>query len=372
MSKSYTPGLKILKNTVVYKKRILPLSGNVHVDEKDNVNYDTIVASTEIPGNVQMLNIANELNIDPDQVPDCMLCNINEKISKNQVIARSKGVFGFFKTEVKSPIDGIIGNISDITGQVIISEESEKIKIDAYFPGVVNNVIPSEGVEVKANGTFIQGIIGVGGEKNGKLNILDSGTNISHLEDLKKYENQIIVINSYLKYDFYKAASKAGISAIVCGGVDYSTISKILGYPLGVAITGTEDVTTIIVTEGFGDISMSDKTFNMLKDNIGKNVSVNGATQIRAGVLRPEIFIGNDNIKSNVEIFDEDKLIISIGSKVRIIREPYFGTIGKVVELPPELVKMDTEAMLRVAIIKLDDGEKVTIPRANLEVILSD
>ena len=64
---------------------------------------------------------------------------------------------------------------------------------------------------------------------------------------------------------------------------------------------------------------MSDKTFNMLKDNIGKNVSVNGATQIRAGVLRPEIFIGNDNIKSNVEIFDEDKLIISIGSKIRIM-----------------------------------------------------
>tara|TARA_B100001094_G_scaffold136960_2_gene132645 strand:+ start:2950 stop:4068 length:1119 start_codon:yes stop_codon:yes gene_type:complete len=372
MPKSYTPGLKILNNTIVYKKRILPISGNVHVNKNDKVNYDTIVASAEIPGNVQMLNVANELNIDPEQVPDCMLCKINEKVSKNQIIAKSKGLFGFFKTDIKSPVDGIIGNISDITGQVIISEKSEKIDIDAYLPGLVDDVVVSEGVVVKSIGTFIQGIIGIGGEKKGKLNISDLGPNIPHFKDLKKYENQIIVINGHLKYNFYELASKAGILGIVCGGVDYSTISKILGYPLGVAITGTEDVTTVIVTEGFGDIRMSDKTFNMLKNNVGKNVSINGATQIRAGVLRPEIFIGDNQSNSNVENFNEEKLIISIGSKVRIIRQPYFGTIGKVVELPKELVKMDTETNLRVAIVEFDDNRKVVIPRANLEVILSD
>ena len=43
------------------------------------------------------------------------------------------------------------------------------------------------------------------------------------------------------------------------------TLSKILGYPLGVAITGMEEVTTIVVTEGFGNLSMATKTLDLLK-----------------------------------------------------------------------------------------------------------
>ena len=33
MSKSYTPGLKVLEKTLIEKERILPLKGKVHVDK---------------------------------------------------------------------------------------------------------------------------------------------------------------------------------------------------------------------------------------------------------------------------------------------------------------------------------------------------
>jgi PleD family two-component response regulator len=46
MSKSYTPGLKILEKTVIKKERILPLKGKVHVNQDEEVNADKIVAST--------------------------------------------------------------------------------------------------------------------------------------------------------------------------------------------------------------------------------------------------------------------------------------------------------------------------------------
>ena len=57
MSKSYTPGLKVLKHSKVSKERLLPLKGTVHIDVNNQVESDTIVASTEIPGNVQMINM---------------------------------------------------------------------------------------------------------------------------------------------------------------------------------------------------------------------------------------------------------------------------------------------------------------------------
>lgn len=373
MSKSYTPGLKVLKNTNVSKERLLPLKGDVHAKLNQKVSSNDVVASTEIPGNVQMINMVNKLNVDPSQINEFMMVEIDEEVKKDQVIAENKGLFGFFKSQVKSPIDGKIINISKVTGQVVISEKPLPVKVDAYLPGKVSEIFNHEGVVVSSEGTFIQGIIGIGGEKKGDLKVLVDSVNqsadISVLNE--KMKNSIIVTGTYIDYEFYKKAMELGINGIICGAIDYNTLSKILGYSLGVAITGTEKTTTLIVTEGFGNIVMAQKTFDLLNQNNNKQVSINGATQIRAGVLRPEIFI--ESLGSNTDpSFNEDNLIISEGSSVRVIRNPYFGKIGKIISLPFELVKMKSETKVRVAEVEFSDGSKEIIPRANLEVILSN
>ncbi len=373
MSKSYTPGLKVLEDTKVIKERLLPLKGKVRVKQNDIVESNTIVASTEIPGNVHMMNVSNELNIDVDQVESCMAVKINEDVKCKQIIAQSKGLFGYFKSDIKSPIDGKIINISNITGQVVISENPLPINIDAYIPGEIRNVYQEEGVLIGTNGTFIQGIIGIGGEKQGRMKVLvDNPSEHIKVSDITDdLENTIIVCGSFIDLEIYQKAKKVGVKGIVCGGIDYNSISTILGYSLGVAITGTEDTTTLILTEGFGEIDMALRTFNILKANNDKDVSINGATQIRAGVLRPEIFIKSDKVDHSKE-FSEDDLVISEGSNVRVIREPYFGKIGKIVSLPYELVEMSSETKVRVAEIEFEDKTKEIIPRANLEVILSN
>ena len=374
MSKSYTPGLKVLKYSDVTKDRILPLKGKVHVKLYDQVKSDDIVASTEIPGNVQMINMVNKLNIEPSQVLDYMMVKIDDSVSKDQVIARNKGIFGFFSTEVKSPIDGKIVNISKVTGQVVLSEKPLPIQVDAYIPGEIKEIFNEEGVKVDSKGTFIQGIIGIGGEQKGMIKMLvDSpDENINNSMITSDLKDNIIVCGSFIDYEFYSKAKECGVKGIVCGGIDYNSISEILGYSLGVAITGTEDTTTLIITEGFGKMNMSINTFNLLKNNDGIKASINGATQIRAGVLRPEIFIKTTDKDIESKRFDENDLIISEGSFVRVIRDPYFGKIGKIVSLPFELVEMKSEAKVRVAEVEFDDNSKEIIPRANLEVILSN
>ena len=109
MARSYTPGLKILSRTKVVKRRLLPMKGLVNYIVGDSVKADDVVASTEIPGNVQMLNVANMLNVEPENVPECMLVKLDESITKDQIIAESKGVFGLFKNnqpiKVSKPVD---------------------------------------------------------------------------------------------------------------------------------------------------------------------------------------------------------------------------------------------------------------------------
>ena len=60
---------------------------------------------------------------------------------------------------------------------------------------------------------------------------------------------------------------------------------------------------------------------------------------------------------------------MSVGSLMRVIRVPYFGKIGKVVALPPELEKLESETSARVLEIEFLDGTRAIVPRANVEII---
>ena len=60
---------------------------------------------------------------------------------------------------------------------------------------------------------------------------------------------------------------------------------------------------------------------------------------------------------------------ISIGDQVRIIRNPNFGVLGKVKDLPSELQAIETEAMARVLEVEFPDGQTAIVPRANIEAI---
>ncbi|MBA7619168.1 hypothetical protein ES703_26504 [subsurface metagenome] len=153
------------------------------------------------------------------------------------------------------------------------------------------------------------------------------------------------------------------------GGVRHTDIIRFTGEEIGVAITGHEEVgITLIVTEGFGKMTMSERTFDLLRSFEGYQTSVSGATQIRAGVLRPEIIIPHEEELGQEEAGELSSGMVP-GTPVRIIRKPYFGTIGKVSSLPVELQQLKSESYVRVLDVELDDGTIVTVPRANVEII---
>ena len=374
MSRSYTPGLKILSRTKISKQRQLPLKGVVHLSVGDVVKPDEVVASTDLPGNIQMVNVANKLNIEPENVPECMLVRLGENISKNQIIAESKGIFGMFKSQLKSPIDGILTNVSEVTGQAILSEPPIPVEVDAYTSGVITNVDIDEGVTIETEGVLVQGILGIGGENRGILEVATSSPNDELTMDMihDNHKDKVLIGGSFLTMSTFKYAKEVGVRGIISGGFDYLDLSKILGYSLGVAITGSERIgPSLIITEGFGRIGMADRTYKLLSSNASKFASINGSTQIRAGVIRPEIIIPNEEVYGESSDYEESDLAISSGSLIRVIRAPYFGKVGRVRSLPTKLTKMESETMVRVAEIEFEDGSIEIIPRANLEMILT-
>lgn len=371
MAHAYTPGLKVTEGTTIQKKRQLPLEGEVLVEIGTKVTAEDVVAKADLPGNVQLLNVANLLSIPPEEISEYMLKQAGETVTQDEVIASTKGLFGLFKSQARSPMVGTIESISDVTGQVILREPPIPVEVKAYTEGIVTETIPNEGVTVETYGTYVQGIFGVGGETVGELVVVVNSPSetLDANQILPEHKGKILVAGSLVSTDVVQKGIDIGVNGIIAGGIDDADLRQLLGYELGVAITGSEELgITLVITEGFGSIAIADRTFTLLKEREGMKTSINGATQIRAGVVRPEIVIP---FVSEAEDQHADVLagVLNIGSPVRVIREPHFGRLGRVTELPIELQKLETEAEVRVLQVEFENGEKTTLPRANVEAI---
>lgn len=368
----YTPGLRITERALIRRLRRLPLPGRIHVAVGDTVTAEQLVASTELPGNVVNVNVANELSVTPEDVPGMMLLREGDAVQARQVIAESKSFFGLFHAIARAPISGTIETISEITGQVLVRGQPLQVTVSAYLDGTVVEVQGDEAVVVETRGALAQGILGVGGEAYGQIRTLCAEPH--ELCDAELIAEDcagcILVGGGRVTLEALRRAGEAGAVAVISGSIDDVELDEFLGRPLGVAITGQEDVgTTLVLTEGFGDTPMRRHTFELLAARDGWRASVNGATQIRAGVIRPEVIVPEPGASWEADV-EAAGGGLSVGSPVRLIRQPYFGRLAHIEELPERLEVIPTEAEVRVARVRLDDtGEVVTVPRANLEII---
>ncbi|MFY4728189.1 hypothetical protein [Nitrospira sp. BLG_2] len=371
MAHSYTPGLTVTDGTVIQRRRMLPLPGKVLVNVGDVVRSDQVVAQAELPGKVFPLNLANQLSVAPGEIPEYMIKKQGDAVEKDEILAENKPLIKWFKTEIRSPVAGVIESVSPVTGQVLLRQPPRVLQLLAYVDGVISDTIPQQGAVVKTTCSFVQGIFGIGGETSGEIAMAvtapDEPLTPAHFKSSMK--GKVVVGGSFLSSDAMSRAKSVGVAGLVVGGIHDEDLRVLLGYDLGVAITGTEQVGfTLILTEGFGTIPMATKTFGLLSAHAGRKASISGATQIRAGVIRPEIIIPHEESRVGMTA-QTPREGIRLGDPVRIIRDPLFGRIGEVSALPSELTRISTESEVRVLEVKFSDGKRVVIPRTNIEVI---
>ncbi len=372
MAHSYTPGLTVTEQATIRRRRLLSLPGIVLVTAGETVRANQPVARAELPGKVYPLNLANQLGVAPDEIHEYLIKKAGDPVHKDEVLAENKPLIKWFKTEVLSPITGIVESLSTVTGQVLLREPPRVLELLGYVDGLIVEVIPLQGVVVETDCSLVQGIFGIGGETRGEIVIAvtspDEVLTPRHLTPAMK--GKVVVGGSFISSEALTRAKEVGVAGLVIGGIHDKDLRALLGYDLGVAITGTEQVGfTLILTEGFGTIPMAGKTFNLLSAHAGQQASISGATQIRAGVIRPEIIIPKGRSGAQAVAAVAEREGIRIGDQVRVIRDPLFGKIGEVASLPSDLQKIPTESDVRVMEVRFPDGSRAMIPRTNIELI---
>ncbi|MFI5370622.1 MAG: hypothetical protein ACHQ52_03620 [Candidatus Eisenbacteria bacterium] len=371
MAHAYTPGLRVTPYAELWRERRLPLKGEVLVTTGTQVEPDTVVARTELPGNVQTLNLASKLSLDPERVPAAVTGTIGQRVAAGEVIAETRGLFGLLPQRVLAPVDGTLESVSAVTGQLVLREKPLPVEVNAYVQGEVAEVMPGEGVVVRTGAALLQGIFGVGGETFGEIALAVSAPDeeLGPARITAAHRGKVVVGGARVSHAALMRAREVGVAAVVVGGFDDRDLRELLGRDLGVAVTGSEDLgITLVLTEGFGRIRMAERSWRLLEHHQGRRASVSGATQIRAGVMRPEILIPCEppGPGAHPETVARG---LELGVLVRVIRAPWFGGIGVVVDLPVALQFVDSGALVRVLTVEFSTGERVTVPRANVELI---
>jgi hypothetical protein len=368
---AYTPGLKVKRDITIQKTRRLPIPGELLVQVGGTVTEGQSVARAYLPGDSELLKVSSLLGIEPEDLPVVLRKKVGDQVKEGETIANYSAFFGLIKKSAESPTTGTIESISNITGRVLIRGPPKPLEIDAYIPGKIVDIIPREAVVIETNAGILQGIFGIGGETHGEIKIaVDSYRDELRAEHISpKDTGKILIGGSEITCKTLRKAAEIGVKGIIVGGIKDVELFEFTGTEIGVAITGNEDLgITFMVTEGFGRMDMSERSFNLLKEFEGQQAAMNGATQIRAGVMRPEIIIPHEAFKKQSDDADLSDGLTG-GTPVRIIREPYFGALGAITGLPVELQQLESESYVRVAEVVLGTGEKVTVPRANVEII---
>ena len=373
MGTAYTPGLTVSARTVIEKTRRLPIKGQVLVEVGQEVAPADPVARAELPGEVETQRLAEVLGLEPGEVAEKLRVKEGDLVEEGQLLAESRFFFGLFRSRAESTASGKVDFFSPVTGHLGVRKAPTPVEVNAYISGKVKEIIPEEGVVVRTTGAMVQGIFGVGPERTGRVMVVskrpDEELRPDHLPS--DCRGAVIVGGADAPIETLRAAAANGAVGLVIGGLSDAVLTEYLGRRIGVAVTGNEKVPlTVILTEGFGHMPMAARTFELFTRLSARECSLSGATQIRAGVQRPEVIAP---IK-----FDEGQEVaraagggglLEVGTPVRVIRVPYFGQLGEVVELPPELQTMESGSKVRVLKARLAGGDVVTVPRANVEII---
>jgi hypothetical protein len=353
----YPVASRITALTSIRRERLLPVPGQVLVGPGEMVGPADVVARCQLPGEVRVLDVCRTLGIPRTRVAKYMRKSVGDTVQVNDLLAAPRGPLGQIRKGCRSPVDGQVAEIRD--GLILIESAATTLELRAHIRGEVANVMPNRGVVISMTGALIQAMWGSGGETEGVLKILvDSPQKPLRARAIDvSCHGTIVVGGRILDEDVLEQAIEARIRGIIVGGMDAGLCQNLATLPF-----------PVLLTEGFGTLPMSQPVFTLLQSNVGREALLSADTRTRRDARRPEVLIP---LRNGQPASEEGAGILpmKVGALVRALRAPYLGGVGTVLDLPTQPQRIESGARLPVAVVELQDGEQVSIPLANLELI---
>lgn len=338
----------------VRRERLLPTPGAILVSVGDYVDPADVVAETEIPGSIRVLDAAKTLQVEPEKVSEYLRVNIGEKVSEGQVLAERGRLL--WRRSLVSPTSGTLSLLNE-RGYLLIRGSPKREQRQAMMRGQITHVMAGRGVIIEGSGALLQGIWGNNKENFGLLQILvdkpDEAISLNMIGAGQR--GTIMVVGATIDREGLEQARAVQVRGLIVGGIDGSllALANDMPYP-------------IMLTEGFGHHPIGTLIFKLLKEMNGRDAVLSAHHVVRHGRTRPELFIPRTGatkpLKQTGSLAPEDR--------VRILSEPYLGQVGIVSANHSIRHQLPNKLSVIVCEVTLLSGEKIFVPYSNLERLL--
>jgi hypothetical protein len=347
------PVTHILPLTTLRRERVLPVPGRLIARLDQKVNPLDVVAEANFGAEHLLINVARTFGMQPKLVQPLIQVKAGDMVSKGDVIARRAGLaIGI----VYAPRNGRVLLVG--AGQILMEVGETTFELRAGMPGIVTGQTPERGVEITFNGALIQGVWGNGHVDVGMLLPVLSAPEeplVAKQMDVS-LRGSVLLAGSCNDPAALQSASELPLRGLILGSMSPALL------PLA-----QQAQFPIIIVDGFGSAPMDAAAYKLLTTNAKRDVTLNAEPYDRQTGLRPEIYIPlpvtlEPPAPRDVETFAPDQM-------VRLTRNPNIGMVGTLVRLRPGLTTMPSGVRVAAADVRLDSGELILIPLANLEVL---
>lgn len=357
----------ILDHTTITRPRMLPehVGGRVLVKLGVYVQPDKIVAEATQSLNYQIIDLVGPLGIDPDDTEKLfsrLSITPGQEVQAGELLAQPRRRRDR-KLIPKAPARGVISLIEH--GQVILQINADPIPIYARIPGTILEIVGEDegderGVVIESTGALIQCAWGNGSFRFGTYEMEPQAGLLSLYQTdslLDSVAGRIYVLERPIVAGDLRVLVEKRLGGLVAPSMSYHLRE-----------TAIMIKSPIILTEGFGNIEPTQRTYEILRSYQKKREGAFDATMPgRWEQGQPEIVLPTELQTSAPP--EPQQPPLAVGMSVRIRRAPYEGKTGEITGLPRELQLLESGLRVPAAQVKLYKGKLVTVPLANLEFL---
>lgn len=350
----YAPITHILAGTSFRRERLLPMNGRILARRGQMVTPVDVVAEAVLNPEHMLLDIARGLDMPAKQADKLLQCRAGDEVGEGDILA---GRLGIGRRVVRAPFPGRVMVAGE--GQILLQLDGQPQELKAGYPGLVVDLIGERGVIIETTGALIQCVWGNGHINYGLLSVQALAPDaLLAVEQLDvSLRGTVIFGGICVDEQVLLTAEDMPVRGMILASMDSALVPLALrlSYP-------------IVLIEGFGHLPLNQQAYKLLASSERREVAINAEPWNRLGGTRPEIILAAPS--QSIREMPVDGIGFSPGQTVRIISRPYQGQVGTLATLHPSLTRLPNGLSASSADVRLENGDIVLIPLANLEVLI--
>jgi hypothetical protein len=343
--------------TIIRRERRLPQGamGEGVIREGTRVDPQDVVLRGLMPSDFVILDALKPLGLrraEQLMTGDALQVNPGDSLNPGELIAKMG------RKVLKSPVRAVFSRIE--AGQVILQTNPEPVEVRALCSGEVTSVRGTQAVLIETIGALLQAAWG-NGHKVFSIYQMEPKQGIESLQGetlLPEYRGAALVTTKPITTPLiFSVAVQQEMTAIIAPSMRSDLRELAL-----------KQTIPVILTEGFGELQMSEIVYNWLRDNLGRQALIDATEPARWSPDRPEIIVPLPTGGTLPPLPIMDQPLVP-GVTVRMTRAPLNGLSGRVRRLPDTPRSVENGLRLQGAEVQLPTGRTVFVPLANLDML---